>query len=195
MAFFDVEGTLIDFELLPELGKLNNSYDYISHLTSMGLNGSIDWLSGFYKRIDLLNGIKKLDVINANDFSLRNSVLDVINFLKQENFKIILVSGGFYETAKKVSNLVGADYFVCNNFVFENELINGVELIVKNKKYFAKNFINHFKPEKVVCVGDGSNDLGMLELGDYSFLIGKRSNKFQNVENFNELFERLESIL
>lgn len=67
LVVFDLEGTLIEEELLVELAKIAGKEEKIRKIMDLGLNGTINWEVGLRKRIDLLKGLEYDDVLKISE--------------------------------------------------------------------------------------------------------------------------------
>ncbi|WP_324736773.1 HAD-IB family phosphatase [Thermococcus sp. SY098] len=170
IAFIDVEGTLADFEFWNEIANYVENGDEIRALLYLGLAGKINWLQGFLMRIDLIRGLKISTVKKVSKkFKLKNRVIKTISYLKQDGFKVILISGMFKEVIGKELSKSKAD-IISNSLIVKNGIVVGANLNFIDKGSVVKRYRrqNVF----VLAVGDGANDLPMFRWADIKICIG-----------------------
>ncbi|ADT83407.1 HAD family hydrolase [Thermococcus barophilus] len=170
IAFIDVEGTLTDFEFWNEIANYVENGDEIRALLHLGLTGKINWLQGFLMRIDLIRGLEISTVKKVSEkFKLKNRTIKTISYLKQDGFKIILISGMFKEVIGKELSKSKAD-IISNNLIVKNGIVVGANLNFIDKGSVVKRYRrqNVF----VLAVGDGANDLPMFRWADIKICVG-----------------------
>ncbi len=167
LLVFDLEGTLIENEFLPELAERVGKGEEVWRITKEGVEGKIDWEMGLKKRIAILKGLP-MSVVEEESSKIRfvENALDVCKKLKKKGLLIAIISGGFNILADKVASIVSADYVFANRLVFNDGLLEGVELFVtpSGKGYIVERLQKSLgiSPEETVVVADGANDIEMF---------------------------------
>ncbi len=170
LIVFDVDGTLIDAEMIDELAKAAGVGSKVSEITSRAMNGEIEFKQALKERIHLLKGLPAtvLDSIVEN-LDVTPGAEELIMALKALGYKIALISGGFTQFVEKIKEKLGIDYVYANKLVIEAGKLTGevVEPIIDAER---KAELMHEIAEKenllmeqIVAVGDGANDRFMLQ--------------------------------
>lgn len=170
LIVFDVDGTLIDAEMIDELAKAAGVGIKVSEITSRAMNGEIDFKQALTERVQLLKGldVKILDSIVEN-LDVTPGAEELIIALKALGYKIALISGGFIQFVEKIKQKLGIDYVYANKLVIKDGKLTGevVEPIIdaERKADLMREIAEkeNLLMEQVVAVGDGANDRFMLE--------------------------------
>jgi len=170
LIVFDVDGTLIDAEMIDELAKAAGVGTKVSEITSRAMNGEIDFKQALTERVYLLKGldITILDSIVEN-LDVTPGAEELIIALKALGYKIALISGGFIQFVEKIKQKLGIDYVYANKLVIKDGKLTGevVEPIIdaERKADLMREIAEkeNLLMEQVVAVGDGANDRFMLE--------------------------------
>ncbi|MDH5807040.1 MAG: phosphoserine phosphatase SerB [Candidatus Methanomethylicaceae archaeon] len=167
---FDLDGTLIEQEVIDELAKAAGVGEEVKKITKLAMEGKLKYIDALKERVKLLKGlsVKVLDEINSS-IVINPNVMELISKLKELGFIIGIVTGGFDFVANYIGKLIGADYVFCNKLIIKDGFLTGeVEGEITSpeaKLYAIKKIANKFNVglEACVAVGDGANDLFMIE--------------------------------
>ena len=182
----DMDATIIGNETLDDLVKTADINANVEENTKLSMEGKIDIRTTLDVRVNYLkNKPKELinEVIKKIKFNPGSDIL--IKTLNKKNYLTILVTAGFVPISTYVSERLGLKNVVSNEFEFANNKFTGKYMPViatKNakldylKEICTKKTINQ---KKVVAIGDGANDLGVL---NYSGL-GIGYNAYQIVKD------------
>ena len=170
LIVFDVDGTLIDAEMIDELAKAAGVGRKVSEITSRAMNGEIDFKQALTERVRLLKGlpVEVLDSIVEN-LDVTPGAEELIMALKALGYKIALISGGFTQFVEKIKEKLDIDYVYANKLVIEDGKLTGkvVEPIIdaERKAELMREIAEkeNLLMEQVVAVGDGANDRFMLQ--------------------------------
>ena len=170
LIVFDVDGTLIDAEMIDELANAAGVGVKVSEITSRAMNGEIDFKQALKQRVQLLKGLNVM-VLNSivENLDVTPGAEELIIALKALGYKIALISGGFTQFVEKIKQKLGIDYAYANKLVIEDGKLTGevVEPIIdaERKAELMREIANkeNFLMEQVVAVGDGANDRFMLQ--------------------------------
>jgi phosphoserine phosphatase len=168
LVAFDLEGTLLDFELFSEIGKLTGKEE-LDEITNEGLNGEISYIDSLWKRFLLIKGtsiypIKRL----CSSLKLSENVQETVYKLKNIGCIPIIISGGFNVLADHVAKELDIQIVFSNSFLVNKGKIVGIKDPIITPELKAELFIGiaeslEFEPCGCVAVGDGANDLPMME--------------------------------
>jgi len=170
LIVFDVDGTLIDAEMIDELAKAAGVGGKVSEITSRAMNGEIEFKQALKERVQLLKGLPVtiLDSIVEN-LDVTPGAEELIMALKALGYKVALISGGFTQFVEKIKEKLGIDYVYANKLVIEDGKLTGevVEPIIdaERKAELMREIAKkeNLLMEQVVAVGDGANDRFMLQ--------------------------------
>jgi phosphoserine phosphatase len=170
LIVFDVDGTLIDAEMIDELAKAAGVGGKVSEITSRAMNGEIEFKQALKERVQLLKGlpVEVLDSI-VDNLDVTAGAEELIIALKALGYKIALISGGFTQFVEKIKEKLGIDYVYANKLIFKNGKLTGevVEPIIdaERKAELMTEIAEkeNLLMEQVVAVGDGANDRFMLQ--------------------------------
>ena len=197
----DMDATIIENETLDDLVKTAGINANVDENTKLSMEGKIDIRTTLDVRVNYLkNKPKELinEVVKKIKFNPGSDIL--IKTLNKKNYLTILVTAGFVPISTYVSERLRFKNVVSNEFEFANNKFTGKYVPViatKNakldylKEICTKKAINQ---KKVVAIGDGANDLGVL---NYSGL-GIGYNAYQIVKDNikNQIFHTdLKSVL
>jgi phosphoserine phosphatase len=171
----DVDSTLINDEVIDLLADAAGSGDEVAALTKRAMRGEIDFAEALAQRVATLRGtsVKVLDdVLGA--VTVTNGARQLVHAVHEAGGYIIAVSGGFYEILNPIATQLGLDAWAANGL----EAIDGVftgrtygPLIDAAAK---ANFLTAYAKKKriplssTIAVGDGANDLAMMNIAGLS---------------------------
>ena len=169
LVVFDLDNVIIDGEAIDEIGKLANVEDEIAEITEKAMQGEIDFETSIKDRVKLLEGTSIEDIQKvADELPLMNGAEDTIARLKEEGLDVAIISGSFDVVAQTVKDKLGIENAYTNSFTVEDGKLTGEvtgPLVSGSKLDVLKEHIegNDTSLEEVVAVGDGANDISMIE--------------------------------
>jgi phosphoserine phosphatase len=171
LVVFDMDSTLIKIEVIDELAKARGVGAEVVKITESAMQGELDFAQSFTKRLSLLNGLDEAKVKAIGDaLPLTDGAERLISTLKKLGYKTAIVSGGFTYFGNILKQKLGIDYVFANELEIVNGTVTGSVkgTIVdgKRKAEILKEIAikEHISLEQVIAVGDGANDLPMLNL-------------------------------
>ena len=166
----DMDSTMIGQECIDELADVAGLRDYISDITRRAMNGEIAFEPALRERVSLLKGLPLsiIDDVIENRITLTNGGKELIATMRGHGAYTALVSGGFTLFTSKIANAIGFDEHNANELVVEdghlaglvNEPILGKQAKLEKLEELCKKL--NISPEDAMAVGDGANDLAML---------------------------------
>ncbi len=171
LAIFDFDSTICEIETLDEFAKNSPNHDKIKQITIDGMNGKIDFFESITSRIELLKGTNKSDLEEIyKNFKLTNGAIEIIKYLKEKNYKIIVFSGGFDTVLEYFEPILGIDTYFANilHFNKQNKLSGklGGEMMFNDSKGKILQRLQkalNISKENTLVVGDGANDISMFK--------------------------------
>lgn len=170
MLLADMDSTLIQQECVDELADVAGVGARVKDITARAMNGELDFEAALNERVGLLAGL---------DVSVIGDVLEtritympggaaLLATMKANGAYAALVSGGFTAFTGEVAHRLGFDEHHANTLqVNEGKLTGrvGMPILGKQAKVDALEKITTrlgLSEAEVMAVGDGANDLGML---------------------------------
>ena len=172
----DMDSTLISIETIDEVAREVGLSQEISLITEKAMQGHLDFSESFKKRISILKGVRteSFNAVYENKLKLNSGASELVNFFKSTNVKTALVSGGINYFAEKVKDQLGIDSYRANDVEINNETLTGkvvgnvVDAKAKAKYIEELCELYELKPNQVIAIGDGANDLEMMKLAGLS---------------------------
>jgi phosphoserine phosphatase len=177
LVAFDFDGTLSDSEMTVLLGDRCGVANDMAEITERSMNNEIEYAESLRKRAALLEGLPGADAAAAFDeVELREGAADLIGELNDAGVTTAILTGGFERGVAAALEREGAsvDRIVSNRLPMndEPELTGEVEgpLIEGTKDDALENLANEVGTDlaDTVAVGDGANDLPMLNVAGLS---------------------------
>jgi len=172
---FDLDSTLIAAEGIDELARELGVFDQVSEITERAMDGNLNFESSFCERVQLLRGLTLSQIEHVVDrIAFSPGVEQLFQTLKKQSIQIAVLSGGFDFIAEKLKKTGVIDYLYTNRLEFKEGIATGVPLLPiidgnAKKELLSRLMTDHgFLPEEVIAVGDGANDIGMIQLAGIS---------------------------
>ncbi len=166
----DMEATLVRNEFLDDLATLAGVGEAVAAITARAMNGEIDFAGSLRARLELLKGQPASLLEEAwKGMVWMPGAQELFAQARANGLRTVIVSGGFTLFAGRVQELLGADRHVANDLEIEEghltgcprEPIYGRETKVEVLKASAQEW--GIPLEATLAVGDGANDLPMLQ--------------------------------
>jgi phosphoserine phosphatase len=171
LVVFDMDSTLIDAEVIDELAIEAGVGKQVAEITEAAMQGKLDFKQSFEQRLSLLKGLDAAVLPKiAQRLNLNEGAEHLIATLKKLGFKTAIVSGGFSFFGEYLQEILGVDYVYANQLDIEDGRVTGRvkgDIIDGQRKaYLLKElaFSEGLMLEQVIAVGDGANDLPMLDI-------------------------------
>jgi phosphoserine phosphatase len=171
LVCFDMDSTLIQTEVIDELADLAGVGERVRAITEAAMNGELDFNESFKQRMALLEGLSE-EVLQtvAENLPLTKGAHRLMRALKYYGYKTAILSGGFTYFGKYLQKELGIDYVHANELEivdgkltgkYIGEIVNGEKKAEFLKAIAEKEGIHI---NQTIAVGDGANDLPMLNL-------------------------------
>ena len=168
---FDVDSTLTETEGIDLLAQSSPYAREVVEITERAMQGELDFDGALRERVALLRG-QSIDVIDRaiEETRISSGAHETIVQLKEQGMKVGIVSGGFREIIDSVFRGWPFDLVVAHRLEINNGSLTGKVLgdIVNREKKASvlRDFADYSgcSLEEMIAVGDGSNDIAMVEL-------------------------------
>jgi phosphoserine phosphatase len=170
LVVFDMDSTLIGQEVIDEFARERGVYDAVSEITHRAMQGSLNFETSLHERVALLRGLTLEHVERVYQrLTLSPGADDLMRWLRKLGMKTAIVSGGFSLIAEKLRQRLGMDAAYANTLEFVDGVCTGkvIPPIVHSERkadlLVSMAFQERISLDQVVAVGDGANDLLMLQ--------------------------------
>jgi phosphoserine phosphatase len=172
MLLADMDSTMIQQECIDELAEEAGVGAHVKEITARAMNGELDFDGALRERVALLKGLEAsvIDKVLAERITLMPGGGALVGTMKAQGGYAALVSGGFTAFTAKVAELLGFDENRANTLLVDQAKLSGevgLPILGREAKVSALEEITAklgITEDQVIAVGDGANDLGMLQL-------------------------------
>lgn len=169
LIVLDVDSTLIQDEVIDLIADEAGCGPEVAAVTARAMAGELDFTESLIERVKYFEGLDAaaLDVVRQR-VRLTPGARTFIRTLKRMGFRTAIVSGGFTAVTDGLAAELGIDHAVANQLeIVDGKLTGRVtgEIIDRKGKALALERIasgEDIPVDQVVAVGDGANDLDML---------------------------------
>jgi phosphoserine phosphatase len=167
----DMDSTMITVECIDELADYAGVKSQIAAITERAMQGELDFAGALRERVALLEGLDENAIRRCLDekVGVTPGAIPLVRTMKREGARTVLVSGGFTAFASEVARRIGFDAAVANELQVENGRLTGAvgPAIVgargKRDALLNAAALAGVPMEETLAVGDGANDIPMLE--------------------------------
>jgi phosphoserine phosphatase len=167
----DMDSTLITIECIDEIAAGVGLKDKVAEITERSMRGEMDFAQSLTERVALLEGLDEgvLQSVYDNVLKLSPGAEYLITECKRHDVKFLLVSGGFTFFTDRLQQQLGIDYAYANVLeIVDGKLTGKLKGRMIDAQAKADLLRQHqealgLTPEQVLAVGDGANDIPMLQ--------------------------------
>ena len=170
LVVLDVDSTLIRNEVIDLLADEAGCREQVAALTDQAMRGDLDYADALEQRVALLQGTP----VSAVDRVITQMVLTpgaktFVRTLRRLGYRIAIISGGFTHFTDHLATQLDLDHAYANRLEIVDGVITGrIEGDIVDAKAKAELLesiaeIEGVPLEQTVAVGDGANDLPMLQ--------------------------------
>ena len=170
LCVLDVDGTLIEEEVIDLLGKEAGCEKEVAQITAQAMRGELDFESSLKRRVSLLKGLS-INVFDKiyHELQLSKNAAKFIKVLQENQIEVGLVSGGFTTIVERLAKDFGISLYTANQLENRDGHLTGnlIGPVISRevKEETLVSWANRLEVplECTIAVGDGANDLKMLK--------------------------------
>ena len=168
----DMDSTMIGQECIDELAAEVGLKEKVSDITARAMNGEIEFEPALRERVALLAGLPAsvVEDVIARRITLTPGGIELVRTMRSNGYFTALVSGGFTVFTGPIGDRIGFDVHRANILLEEDGRLSGkVAEPILGKQAKVDSLVAFCRmlditPLDAIAVGDGANDLGMIQL-------------------------------
>lgn len=171
----DVDSTLIDNEVIDLLAAEAGSGNQVARITERAMRGQIDFAESLRERVATLRGLPVATVQDViGKVTITNGARELVSAVHDAKGLIVAVSGGFHEIVDPIASGLELDGWAANRLESLDGALTGrtygpiIDGAAKAAFLRAVASKRRIPLENVIAVGDGANDLPMMEVAGTS---------------------------
>ena len=168
MLLADMDSTMIQQECIDELADEAGVGERVKDITARAMNGELDFEGALKERVGLLKDLPEAVIaeVLATRITFMPGGKALLATMKANGAYAALVSGGFTAFTGHVAQSLGFDENRANTLLVADGKLTGdvgMPILGREAKVQA---LKELSPDtsNAIAVGDGANDLGMIEL-------------------------------
>lgn len=167
----DMDSTLITIECVDEIADFIGAKPQVAAITESAMRGEIDFETSLRQRVSLLKGldVNVLEKVYQQRLELNPGAKTLLKGLKERGIKTALVSGGFTFFTERLKKELDLDFTMANVLEEKDgQLTGNVVGDICGAQAKADFLLAHcqklsISPSQVIAMGDGANDLLMMD--------------------------------
>ena len=165
LVLFDLDSTLVSIEGLDWLAIKKGVGDQVKLLTEKSMNGDIPFKEAFFNKARILApSVEDMALLGKKYCnSLVPGVKETLRALREDNFKVGIVTSNFRQAVLPVAKLLGIqnELIYANDIIFDSE---GIYRSIDSNNPLADNggkakIVKEIKANRIIFVGDSITDL------------------------------------
>jgi phosphoserine phosphatase len=168
----DMDSTMIQQECIDELAEEAGLREHVAAITARAMNGEIEFEPALRERVALLKGLplSVIDKVISTRISLMPGGVELVRTMRKHGAYTALVSGGFTSFTRRVAEMIGFNEDRANTLLHDGAHLSGtVSDPILGREAKVEKLIEiadrlGLTPQDAIAVGDGANDLGMIQL-------------------------------
>jgi len=165
----DMDGTLIENEIVDEVAAVAGLRDKIAPITARAVAGEIDFATSLRERVALMKGLAAERYLEAaRAIRPMAGARALMATMRANGARTMIVSGGFRAFTARVRNLLGMDEDVANDVEISGGALTGrlVSPVIQRERKAqvlqeAAAALG-IAMSQTIAVGDGANDVAMI---------------------------------
>ena len=175
LVIFDVDSTLIEDEVIELLAECAGKRVEVAEVTERAMRGELDFAQSLRERVATLQGLPATVIEQTYDrIRVTKGAAELIEAIHAKGGKAAAVSGGFSALLEPLAEKLNLDFWRANLLEIQDGVLTGKvdgEIVDREAKAQAlKTWAAELglPLSKTIAVGDGANDLGMMQIAGLS---------------------------
>ena len=175
LVIFDVDSTLIEDEVIELLAEAAGKREQVAEVTERAMRGELDFAESLRARVSTLAGLPASVIEDTYArINVTRGAKQLIDHIHATGGKVAAVSGGFSQLLQPLAARLDIDFWKANDLEIVNGLLTGrvsgaiVDRDAKAASLQVWSAELKIPMQKTIAVGDGANDLGMMEIAGLS---------------------------
>ncbi|NHF73012.1 phosphoserine phosphatase SerB [Paracoccus xiamenensis] len=168
----DMDSTMIQQECIDELADMAGVGPRVADITARAMNGELNFHEALIERVALLAGLDERVIQQVLDerITIAPGGRTLIATMRAQGAYCALVSGGFTAFTAAIAAELGFNEHRANTLLADDGVLTGhvgLPILGREAKIEALQDItaqHSLTPAEAIAVGDGANDLGMIQL-------------------------------
>ncbi|MCX8957485.1 phosphoserine phosphatase [Erwinia psidii] len=170
LLVMDMDSTAIEIECIDEIARLAGSGEQVAEVTERAMRGELDFTASLRQRVATLKNADAGILKQVRDrLPLMPGLVSLVQKLHALGWQVAIASGGFTFFAEYLRDTLHLSAIVANELEICDGKLTG-ELLgdIVDAQYKADTLLRLAKrfeiaPEQTVAIGDGANDLLMIQ--------------------------------
>ncbi len=175
LVIFDVDSTLIEDEVIELLAEAAGKRAEVADVTERAMRGDLDFAESLRERVSTLAGLPASVIDETySRINITRGAQALIEHIHTKGGKVAAVSGGFSQLLAPLAAKLDLDFWKANDLEIVDGLLTGkVSGAIVDREAKA-DALQTWATElglgldKTIAVGDGANDLGMMNIAGLS---------------------------
>ncbi|MEY4618696.1 MAG: hypothetical protein RL101_882 [Actinomycetota bacterium] len=175
LVVFDVDSTLIEDEVIELLADVAGKRAEVAAITERAMQGELDFAASLIERVSTLAGLPDsvFDEVGKR-IRITKGAKELIDAVHHAGGRVGAVSGGFTQVLNPLADILNLDFARANDLEVSDGKLTGkvigkiIDRTAKKEALLEWAQRADFKLEQTVAVGDGANDLEMMEVAALS---------------------------
>jgi phosphoserine phosphatase len=171
LVAMDMDSTLLAIESIDEIADMHGMKPQVSEITQRTMRGEIVFAESLRQRTALLQGLHQDALQQVYDERVRLSpgAEKMLQRMKSAGLRTMVISGGFTFFTDRIKTKLNLDYAAANKLEIADGKLTGKvmgEIIGASGKAEVLKSVREklgLRREQVIAIGDGANDLKMME--------------------------------
>jgi phosphoserine phosphatase len=176
LVAMDMDSTLITIECIDEIADMQGLKAQVSEITEAAMRGELEFQESLIRRVALLKGLDEsaLERVYKERLQLSLGAENMLSKAQELGMKTLLVSGGFSFFTERLQARLNLDRQQANLLESKNGKLTGKVLGPIIDAQAKQNAVRAYaeelgiEKEHIIVMGDGANDLKMMEVAGLS---------------------------
>lgn len=170
IVVLDMDMTSVQIEGIDEIARRLGVYEEVASVTAQAMHGGLDFAQSLTKRVAMLKGGSACVIEDVKKIMHETEGLDVLmHTVSEASWKKGICSGGFVQLISVLQKKYALDMVCANSLEIRDGILTGqvdseiVDAMAKRLGVLRLASENSVSKEQIIVLGDGANDLLMIE--------------------------------